>query len=264
MSTSCDALLLDLVGELQGILELDEFRTTLVRALSATVPADWVSLNGVGPEPGDVWFVAVPEPPPELIPPFRRYAHQNPLVVRFLRTQDGRAYRFSDVVSRAELRALDLYREVYAPLGVEQQIAFTLPSRPGHVLGIALSRRVHDFTDAERALLNRARPYLIQCYRTVLAFTELRESAARHAPETVVERLQEDGLTAREAEVVRLVALGQSNQGAADELGLSVRTVHKHLERAFRKLEVGSRSEAAALVWASVEDATNGTYAGRA
>jgi DNA-binding CsgD family transcriptional regulator len=248
---SSDALLLELVGELQGVLELGEFRDTLIAALRRTVPSDWVSLNGLGPEPGDVWFVAVPRAPAAMIEPFQRLAHQNPLVRRYLRTRDGRAYRFSDVVSQAELHALDLYREVYVPLGVEHQIALTLPSRPGHVLGIALSRGARDYSDAERDLLNRARPYLIQAYRNVLAFTELREAVARHAPDTVVQRLQRDGLTAREAQVLRVVALGRSNQATADELGLSVRTVHKHLEHAFRKLGVGTRSEAAARVWAS-------------
>jgi DNA-binding CsgD family transcriptional regulator len=258
MSASRDGLLLELVGELQGVLDLDDFRGTLVRALRTTVPADWVSLNAIGPEPGDVWFLSVPEPPAELVVAFQRHAHQNPLVQRFLRTQDGRAYRFSDVVTPAALRRLDLFREVYARLGVEHQIALTLPSRPGHVLGIALSRRAHDFSDAERELLNRARPYLIQCYRTVLAFADLREVAARHAPESVVERLARDGLTAREAQIVRLVALGRSNQAVADELGLSVRTVQKHLEHAFRKLGVGRRSDAAAHVWATVDGSPNG------
>jgi len=239
----------------QGLLELEDFRRTLIRALRHTVPADWVTLNAIGPEPGDVWFMADPEVPGALVAPFRRHAHENPLVVRFLRTRDGRAYRFSDVVDRAELEALALHREVLAPLGIVHQIGFMLPSRPGHVLGIALSRRAHDFSDAERELLDRARPYLIQSHRTMLAFAELRAAAERHAPAAMLERLQGDGLTAREAEVLRLVALGLSNQATADELGLSVRTVHKHLERTFRKLEVGSRSEAAALVWAAVDGA---------
>jgi DNA-binding CsgD family transcriptional regulator len=54
------------------------------------------------------------------------------------------------------------------------------------------------------------------------------------------------GLTARELEVVRLVAAGASNKEVAARLGLSVRTVERHLSNIYAKLEVGSRSAATA------------------
>jgi hypothetical protein len=74
--------------------------------------------------------------------------------------------RLSDVASRDEFRALEIYRELYGPLGLEHQIAFTLPQGPPRLLGVALSRRDRDFSDAERDLLGRARPFLIQGYAT--------------------------------------------------------------------------------------------------
>jgi DNA-binding NarL/FixJ family response regulator len=51
-------------------------------------------------------------------------------------------------------------------------------------------------------------------------------------------------LSEREAEVLRLVALGMSNKEVADELFLSQRTVKAHLTSVFNKLNVASRSEA--------------------
>jgi DNA-binding CsgD family transcriptional regulator len=57
------------------------------------------------------------------------------------------------------------------------------------------------------------------------------------------------GLTAREAEVLRLVASGQSNAQIAAELVLSERTVARHLSNIFTKLEVGSRTAAAAYAF---------------
>jgi DNA-binding NarL/FixJ family response regulator len=53
------------------------------------------------------------------------------------------------------------------------------------------------------------------------------------------------GLTAREIEVLRLVALGMSDAQVADKLVVSLRTVHSHLRSIYRKLQVGSRNEAA-------------------
>jgi DNA-binding CsgD family transcriptional regulator len=55
-------------------------------------------------------------------------------------------------------------------------------------------------------------------------------------------------LSPREREIAELVAAGQRNQEIAAALFLSVRTVEGHLARIFRKLEVSSRVQLAALV----------------
>jgi DNA-binding NarL/FixJ family response regulator len=54
-------------------------------------------------------------------------------------------------------------------------------------------------------------------------------------------------LTAREAEVLLWVARGKSNRDIGDILGLSPRTVNKHLEGIFTKLGVENRASAAAI-----------------
>jgi non-specific serine/threonine protein kinase len=51
-------------------------------------------------------------------------------------------------------------------------------------------------------------------------------------------------LTAREVEVLRLVARGLTNQQVAAELVVSERTVHAHLRSMYKKLAIGSRSAA--------------------
>ena len=55
-------------------------------------------------------------------------------------------------------------------------------------------------------------------------------------------------LTRREQELAWLVCDGRSNQEIADESGLSLETVKKHLHSVFRKLEVSSRSRLMALM----------------
>ena len=54
-----------------------------------------------------------------------------------------------------------------------------------------------------------------------------------------------DGLTGRQAEVLRLLAAGLSNKQIAAELFLSPATVERHLATVYRKLGVGGRVEAA-------------------
>ncbi|GAA4474855.1 LuxR C-terminal-related transcriptional regulator [Enteractinococcus fodinae] len=55
------------------------------------------------------------------------------------------------------------------------------------------------------------------------------------------------GLTEREVEVLRLVAAGRSNAQIADDLHLSIKTVARHLSNIFTKLDVSSRTQAAAV-----------------
>ncbi|MBK8461105.1 MAG: response regulator transcription factor [Micropruina sp.] len=54
------------------------------------------------------------------------------------------------------------------------------------------------------------------------------------------------GLSPREVEVLRLVAVGRTNAQIAAELYLSERTVHRHVSNILRKLDVQSRTAAVA------------------
>lgn len=60
-------------------------------------------------------------------------------------------------------------------------------------------------------------------------------------------RLATASLTPRETEVLSWIAKGKTNRDVADILGLSPRTVNKHLEHVFEKLGVETRAAAAAL-----------------
>lgn len=53
------------------------------------------------------------------------------------------------------------------------------------------------------------------------------------------------GLTARESEVLALLAQGSSNKGIARTLGISPKTVGNHIERVYSKLGVSNRAAAA-------------------
>ena len=54
-------------------------------------------------------------------------------------------------------------------------------------------------------------------------------------------------LTSREAEVLLWIANGKPNRDIGEILGISPRTVNKHLEQVFTKLGVENRASAAAL-----------------
>jgi DNA-binding CsgD family transcriptional regulator len=59
------------------------------------------------------------------------------------------------------------------------------------------------------------------------------------------------GLTARELEVLRLVATGKTNKAIATDLFLSEKTVDRHVSNIFMKLDVSTRTAATAYAWKS-------------
>jgi len=248
------ARVLDLVGEVSALLDIDELRDGLLAAIRTVVPCDYVSLNRVGPDPDKNWSIVEPPMPIESLELFYRLAHQNPLAERHLRTRDGRPHRISDVVTQEQFHQTDLYRELYAPIGIEYQISFALPSTGEEILAIVLSRREADFSDEERELLAVARPHLIQVYRNALHHSGginrqvLRSAPFAHQKQT----LQDLGLTPAQAKVLSLIASGRSTREIAGELRISQRTVQKHLQGVYRRLGVSDRSAAIHRAWQAI------------
>lgn len=66
------------------------------------------------------------------------------------------------------------------------------------------------------------------------------------SPETVGAQVLADPVSRREAEVLRLIAAGRSNQEIADELVVALSTVKTHINNLYGKLGVTSRTQAVA------------------
>jgi DNA-binding CsgD family transcriptional regulator len=245
--------LLGLIGDTTELLEIGQFRVRLLESLRRAVPADWAGLSDVGSDPDSIVELVDPPIPPDLSRVFRELAYQNPLVQHYDATHDGRTLRISDLVSQDEFRSLALYRRLYGQLGVEYQLAFTLPHVRERMLGVHLSRRHHDFADDEVELIEAARPFLIQAYRNAIHYSAVVDSSSSSAGIPQVERLADLGLSHRQAEVLQLVATGAAERDIAAELKISHRTVQKHLQLCYRTLGVDSRSRAAAIAWSTLD-----------
>src|SRR5215472_3449916 len=109
--------------------------------------------------------------------------------------------------------------------------------------------------EAAAACLSAAREIIGMCAAPGIV-TELATSTARltgqHAPAPRSGRRpgggRPDGLTGREAQVLRLLAAGKTNSEIAADLVVSVHTVERHLQDAYRKLGVRNRGQAAAYI----------------
>jgi len=84
-------------------------------------------------------------------------------------------------------------------------------------------------------------------YMGQLGLDEFLLRLGKDAGEAPAEFSRELGLTAREGEVLSWLSKGKTNRDIAQILGLSPRTVDKHLEQIYSKLGVENRTAAAAI-----------------
>lgn len=135
------------------------------------------------------------------------------------------------------VRAARLWGAEEALLGKIEPAVYTyVPDRSLHESRVAVARARLDDEAFEAA------------WSEGLAMTA--EKAIEYAlnrstmPETAPPKTYPAGLSAREVEILRLVAAGMTDAGVAGELFLSPRTVNWHLGSIYRKLGLHSRTEA--------------------
>jgi DNA-binding CsgD family transcriptional regulator len=112
-------------------------------------------------------------------------------------------------------------------LGQRDLIRLGFTTGHGTVVQLYFYRRREYFTERELALLTMVEP----------AVSRLVRACAGNQPTGT--------LSASERRVLTMVAKGASNREVAEELYVTVHTVRKHLENAYRKLGVRNRTAAA-------------------
>jgi DNA-binding NarL/FixJ family response regulator len=134
----------------------------------------------------------------------------------------------SGEMEEALRQARESYR-LWSDIGAPYEIA------TARVL-IARALRELDDEDSARSELAVARG----------SFAEMGAAPAADEVDRLLHRARPGGLTEREVEVLKLVAEGRSNPDIARALVLSQKTVERHLSNIFTKLDVPSRTAAAA------------------
>jgi DNA-binding CsgD family transcriptional regulator len=226
-----------------GLTELDDpedFAGLALPGLARLVGCDSLSFTVLGAEAGQVSVTRHPDgiSSPGSVAAFAAYVHEHPLVNYYRETGDARPVMISDFLSRQGFHLLNLYGEYFRWIPVEYQIGFGLPAAGSEIIGIALNRAESDFTEDDRDLLGVIRVPLM----TALERARQRQRA-RAGLATATSGALGD-LTDREMRVLRLAALGRTNRAIARALDVSPRTVAKHLEHIYRKLDVTSRTSA--------------------
>jgi two-component system, NarL family, nitrate/nitrite response regulator NarL len=136
--------------------------------------------------------------------------------------------------------------------GLRTRIVFLTGSATGREIAEALEIGAWGIV-----LKAEATSSILHCLREVVAGRHcalpeaLTVASRRPRGEGTESKGSEPRITAREKEILALVADGNSNREIARSLGLSEGTVKIHLNNMFRKLGVGNRTELAALAFRS-------------
>jgi DNA-binding CsgD family transcriptional regulator len=155
----------------------------------------------------------------------------------------GRVLAITDFLSGREFRRRGLYAEICKPLGVRAVLKVFLPTGAGTGAELLFETSRTKFAETDRLTLERLVPLLAQLRRNAVArgtYPALIESTA--AARTKLLRL-----SPRERVVLARAAAGETITVIAAALFVSAGTVRKHLEHIYDKLEVRTRTEAAAI-----------------
>ncbi len=162
---------------------------------------------------------------------FDRHFAAHPLVRYHADTPGGGSRRISDSLPPAQFRASALYDEYYRAIGIDHAVAVPLYVERGLLVSFVLNRKGRDFGDRDCALLDLVREPLAALYRNLLA----RNRGGGFAGLPV---------TPREREVLSWLAAGKTDKDIGAILGMSPRTVQKHLQHIYEKLGVETRTAA--------------------
>lgn len=253
------------LAQLYGHCDDKEFPRRALRALRELVPCEMAAFE-LRLDTGDKRAVGVSEPFEVHDDPhfaaFEKHMLDDPLVAMAHETGRIPIVAVSDLVSRRDYEGTGVYDEYFRHYGVRDRLAFSLGGGGPVMMGVALNRTRRGFSDRDRRVLAVVKPHLIQAWHSAQAVGRLRRELGERgivtpAPQPLEPRelagdmrgawARAAGLTPREAAVLAQVALGLTNKQVGRELGISSRTVTKHLENAFPKLGVTTRGAAVAL-----------------
>jgi DNA-binding CsgD family transcriptional regulator len=159
------------------------------------------------------------------------------------------AARLSDFLCRRAVHANPYYDANMRPLQMEYQLAVGIGSRPGRCLILERGGSC-DFSERDRELLSLLRPHFVAWCRRHdrerrVGDWPLTLSRASNASARFFKGGSDNGgLTLREREVLDWVGEGLTNKEIAARLAISPQTVRKHLENAYAKLDVHTRTAA--------------------
>ncbi len=174
---------------------------------------------------GEALFVRGALPERDLVDYVTHYRHTDPMA-KFLLGSPNEVKTLSDAASPREVQRTE-FSELLGRIRAVSVAGWSQPVGSGRMVAVGMhrARRQPDFSPRERAILRLVNPLLVA-------------AAVDHLRPSPLSRL-----TRRERSVVELAMRGLADRDIAGTLGVSFATVRTHLQHAFAKFRVSSRTE---------------------
>ena len=146
---------LSAVQVLHARSDLGSFPSRVLDAVRGLVANDMAVYTAIDPRYDRPLLAADPAADAlfETAPAFAKFQDQHPSITFVKETGCHDPVAISDFLSVREWHKRDLYQEFFGVLGIEDQLAITVPVEAPLVLGVALNRARRGFTDRDRAVL---------------------------------------------------------------------------------------------------------------
>ncbi len=143
---------LDFVRQVHAIEGVDDFPRRAIAGICRLIESDMLTYNEIDTQRQRAYMVEEPAGAITVAQfgTFERLSHQHPLINHYARTGANRPQKISDFLSLTEFRRLDLYQEFFRDVSISYQMAVTIPSPNGLVIGIAVNRTRRDFSERDR------------------------------------------------------------------------------------------------------------------
>lgn len=231
---------LDLSYQLGDLPDRAMYLSAAASCLRATVGGDVVGWNNLELVPPTVVELLGDPPDAELLPDtLSGVLDEHPLVRHYLaEANDLAPRRISDCLSDRQFRSSRVYSEFFSLIGAQHQLAILVAKSPQARIARswAINRSLNDFSDNDVAMAKALQPMLVILDRAYPA-----SALAKPVEDERDEARRRAGLTYRELDMITLLAQGLSAQQIARLRRISVRTVRKHLQNAYTKLECHDR-----------------------
>jgi DNA-binding CsgD family transcriptional regulator len=221
--------MLDLIGDSHDDDPAEGLPAAAIRGLTRLVPCDAICLFEFDPAHRHCTGPGCAHEP-GLSPVFWEHYRGCPPCSYPERSKDTTTVtKTSDFYTRRQWHSAPMYTEYLRHFSVEDEVVACLPAPPGRSVRLLLRRGSGVFSERDKLLIALMRPHLGSLYQD------------RKRRQTAILEL-----TARQRELLQLLAAGYSNADIARQLYLSPHTVRKHLENIYQRLDVSSRTAAIA------------------
>ena len=139
----------------------------LLATVGRLLPYKLAGFTVVDPALGESCCHLLPAEPwdaDDVVRRFQEHIADHPVVQHAQRTRDGTAHAISDFLTARQFHATGIYRSVFGPMGLEDQLSIGMVGQTGPLIGLSFNRARRGFSDRDREVLNRVRPHVLQAY----------------------------------------------------------------------------------------------------